>query len=182
MIERGFATRPWICGPALSVVIEQVTTGKGEERHGAGKSFLAQPWVALAQKHGVGFLTGQAEKKWIEAETSMIATDDARYVREVAGAIVYSLMAILWLVRLESGRAMLVPGEACNSAATLLRGAWPLVQPTTTPKTLLWPSPDTMRPHELIVSIQNSVLHMAQKLCARLVKMGVVPPVPEFYK
>jgi len=180
MIERGFATRQWIWGAALSVVIEQVTTGKGEERHGGGKSFMAQPWVALAKKHGVGFLTGQAEKKWIEAETSMIATDDARYVREVAGAIAYSLMALLWLT-MPSG-TFAKPNSQFTSPATLLRGAWPLVQPPTTPKTLLWPSPDTMRNHELVVSIQNTVLHMAQKLCARLVKMGVVPPVPEFYK
>jgi len=110
----------------------------------------------------------------------MIATDDARYVREVAGAIAYSLMALLWLT-MPSVRFTQSGGQF-TSPATLLRRAWPLVQPTTTPKTVLWPSPDTMRPHELVVSIQNAVLHMAQKLCARLAKMGVVPPVPEFYK
>ena len=81
------------CVAALAMCVEQVSFGKGNERHGKGEPFARQKWVRLAREHGIGFLTGQAEKKWIEANESIIATDDERYVREVTGAMVYSLMA-----------------------------------------------------------------------------------------
>ena len=68
--------------------VHQGSFGKGNERHGKGEPFARQKWVRLAREHGIGFLTGQAEKKWIEANESIIATDDERYVREVTGAMV----------------------------------------------------------------------------------------------
>lgn len=170
--------RPFVS--ALSVCIEQVSVGKGNERHGNGLPFCDQPWVDLARKHRVGFLTGQAEKKWIEAETSIIAKDDERWVREVTGAIVYSLMALIWLVPMEQGAARLTESQRAMSPAAWLIGAWPLEQPRTNTVSLGWPSADTMRAVDLIVSIQNSVLHMAYALCKRLDKMGLRPPVVEF--
>jgi len=72
--------------------LEQVTGGKGNERHGNGKDFLDQPWRHIADTHGDGFLTGQAAKKLEEAQ----GFDDLdRWNREMHGVIVYTAMAIL---------------------------------------------------------------------------------------
>lgn len=73
--------------------MKQVTSGKGEERHGQGKSFYDQPWYELTNVHGRGFLTGQAEKKLKEAQSF---EDQQRWLREMYGVIVYAAMAILW--------------------------------------------------------------------------------------
>ena len=47
--------------------VEQVASGKGNERHGDGGDFMIQPWVNITRLHGRGFLTGQAQKKLEEA-------------------------------------------------------------------------------------------------------------------
>lgn len=73
-------------------VINQVSKGKGEERHGNGKAFLEQPWYSLAETHGIGFLTGQARKKLDEAQGM---TDD-RWRREMIGSVAYAMMALLY--------------------------------------------------------------------------------------
>lgn len=86
--------------------IEQVTSGKGEERHGKGLEFFEQPWVDIARTHGIGFLTGQAEKKLKEAQ-GMDAAD--AWEREMLGAIVYAAMAILY-------RFVVVPSDAGEQA------------------------------------------------------------------
>lgn len=78
--------------------IEQVTSGKGDERHGYGRGFYDQPWVELAQTHGVGFLTGQSEKKLKEAQSM----DLDAWEREMLGAIVYAAMAILYRFAVEN--------------------------------------------------------------------------------
>lgn len=72
--------------------IEQVTSGKGEERHGHGRDFYDQKWLEVARTHGIGFLTGQAEKKLKEAQ----GMDADAWEREMLGAIVYAAMAILY--------------------------------------------------------------------------------------
>lgn len=72
--------------------IDQATKGKGEQRHGAGRNFMQQPWKHLADAHGNGFLTGQAEKK-LEESTRLNSTE--QWERELLGAINYTGMAIL---------------------------------------------------------------------------------------
>lgn len=77
----------------LQDCLSQVTSGKGDERHGQGKIFLDQPWKWLADTHGVGFLTGQAAKKLEEAQSF---EDHHRWEREMKGVIVYAAMAMLY--------------------------------------------------------------------------------------
>lgn len=164
-----FAAYPF--GAALAACIEQVAHGKGEQRHGHGLPFVEQPWVALVRHHGKGFLTGQAEKKWIEANTSMIATEDEWYVREVAGAINYALMAMVLITYPEVLQGALNDAQRRLSAAMWLLDVWPVKQPRTSPTTLQWPNADGMRLDHLLVSLQNMVLHMAAALCKRLEKI-----------
>jgi hypothetical protein len=73
--------------------IEQVATGKGNQRHGNGREFLGQPWVELAETYGVGFLYGQGGKKLREA---MKITDANAKNRELFGAINYIAMGIIY--------------------------------------------------------------------------------------
>lgn len=86
-------------GHPLEVVFEealaQATSGKGEERHGHGVDFFDQPWLSLANTHGNGFLTGQAEKKIQEATTNKDKWDYDAWEREMLGAINYLAMAII---------------------------------------------------------------------------------------
>lgn len=49
-------------------VINQVSKGKGEERHGNGKEFMQQPWRDLCDTYGVGFAFGQCQKKLAESQ------------------------------------------------------------------------------------------------------------------
>jgi hypothetical protein len=72
--------------------LAQVTRGKGNARHGHGVEFMGQDWMVIAKHHGVGFLTGQAEKKLREA--SQLESGPKR--SELLGAIVYIAMAILF--------------------------------------------------------------------------------------
>lgn len=72
--------------------LDQVSSGKGEERHGHGKPFMKQPWVELGDTYGTGFLFGQAAKKLSEAQS--LPTPEARR-RERIGAINYIAMGIL---------------------------------------------------------------------------------------
>jgi len=76
----------------LMCAIEQAMRGKGERHGGATTPFLEQQWVALAKRHGIGFLTGQAAKKLNEAAAGK---SGEAYERELLGAIVYIGMAIL---------------------------------------------------------------------------------------
>lgn len=76
----------------FAAALEQVTSGKGEERHGNGQGFIDQPWRRIADTHGTGFLTGQAAKKLEEAQRF---SEHERWEREMLGAMVYIAMAIL---------------------------------------------------------------------------------------
>lgn len=78
----------------LEAAIEQATKGKGQ-RHGGDKTpFLEQQWVRLYKTHGLGFLLGQADKKYHEA---LGKENEEDVVREFLGAIVYLGMALLVL-------------------------------------------------------------------------------------
>ncbi len=88
--------------------IAQATNGKGEERHGQGIPFLEQKWLRLAESHGIGFLSGQAQKKIEEAMNYYhqfgvkADTEKAWWEREMLGALNYLAMAILY-VRIKEG-------------------------------------------------------------------------------
>lgn len=73
-------------------VIEQVSKGKGEERHGNGREFMQQPWKDLCDTYGVGFAFGQAAKKLSESQGM---TGEARK-RELLGAIAYLAIGVLY--------------------------------------------------------------------------------------
>lgn len=73
--------------------LQQAVSGKGEQRHGKGTPFMEQPWLFHARRHGLGFLTGQAEKKLGEAQGF---EDDARWEAEMLGAINYMAMAVIY--------------------------------------------------------------------------------------
>lgn len=75
-------------------VIEQVTVGKGERHGGRTIPFMDQLWVRTATDHGLGFLTGQAQKKMVEA---LQKPDQAAVERELLGALAYLGMAVIHL-------------------------------------------------------------------------------------
>ena len=80
--------------------VAQATNGKGEERHGQGIPFLDQKWYRVAESHGIGFLSGQAQKKLEEAmnyyHKKGIDFDRAWWEREMLGALNYVAMAVLF--------------------------------------------------------------------------------------
>lgn len=76
----------------LADVLYQVFEGKGKERHGNGIDFSAQPWRYISDNVGNGFCIGQAMKKLMEVKN---LTNIAAYKRELLGAIVYIVMAIM---------------------------------------------------------------------------------------
>lgn len=88
----------------FAAVMQQVTAGKGAERHGKGEDFLAQPWKKIADDFGEGFLLGQAAKKMREA-THASGWEHERWEREMLGALAYIGFAIVNR-RLEVQRVM----------------------------------------------------------------------------
>jgi hypothetical protein len=81
---------------AFGDALKQAVEGKGEQRHGAGRSYLDQPWVELARDHGAGFLTGQAAKKIKEAVSNKTEWSAAQYRAELLGAMNYLGMAVVF--------------------------------------------------------------------------------------
>jgi hypothetical protein len=78
--------------PIFVAAIHQAIYGKGE-RHGGGKTpFMDQSWLHLANKHGNGFLTGQACKKIEEAAETRTGEP---FDTEILGAINYAGMSII---------------------------------------------------------------------------------------
>ena len=78
----------------FAAVMQQVTSGKGAERHGRGADFLEQPWKKIADDYGEGFLLGQAAKKMQEA-THATGWDHDRWEREMLGALAYVGFAVV---------------------------------------------------------------------------------------
>lgn len=78
----------------FAAVMQQVTKGKGAERHGRGEDLLDQPWKQITDDFGEGFLLGQAAKKMKEARFASGWTHE-RWEREMLGAIAYLGFAIV---------------------------------------------------------------------------------------
>ncbi len=77
-------------------VLDQVRFGKGERHGGDAKPFWTQNWASVASSHGLGFLTGQAQKKLVEAmESGHLTANPEAFERELCGAIAYLGMALL---------------------------------------------------------------------------------------
>ena len=86
----------------FSDVLDQVTKGKGSERHGEteggrGLTFSEQPIMTITRYVGNGYPLGQAMKKLSEVPALMKHKGrDAAY-REILGAIAYAAAAALYL-------------------------------------------------------------------------------------
>lgn len=79
----------------LMTAYNHAAVGKGRERHANGDDFINQDIMAIARVHGIGFQTGQAEKKVRESH-GMVAREDFRAARaELLGAINYIAAAYL---------------------------------------------------------------------------------------
>lgn len=83
-------------------VLDQVTEGKGSERHGAteggkGLTFSEQPIMTITRYVGNGYPLGQAMKKLSEVPALMKHKGrDAAY-KEILGAIAYAAAAALYI-------------------------------------------------------------------------------------
>lgn len=86
----------------LDAAYEQVTHGKGKQRHGQDFEFSEQPWKYITDGVGTGFPIGQAIKKLIEVKQYhelKLNTEEGlqAWKKEALGAIVYIAMAIMWV-------------------------------------------------------------------------------------
>lgn len=79
----------------LTDAYRQAAIGKGAERHADDKPFHLQPMQEIANRRGIGFILGQADKKTQEAEGMLKRGDVAAWEREIHGAIVYLAGAII---------------------------------------------------------------------------------------
>ena len=73
----------------LSEAFNQAAYGKGKERHANSLPFAQQPMQQIAQRRGIGFVLGQADKKSEEAQGMLERGEKAAFEREILGAIVY---------------------------------------------------------------------------------------------
>lgn len=79
----------------LMTAYNHAAVGKGRERHANGGDFLTQDIMAIARVHGIGFQTGQAEKKVRESHGMMERGDYRLAKAELLGAINYLAAAYL---------------------------------------------------------------------------------------
>lgn len=79
----------------LNRVRDQVLSGKGRERHGHENKLADQPWVAITNNVGDGFLIGQALKKLMELRSFPMHHQHGAWMREALGAIGYIAFAIM---------------------------------------------------------------------------------------
>jgi hypothetical protein len=86
-------------GSILTQAYDQAARTKGVERHADGKPFHLQPMQTIAEKRGIGFLLGQADKKSIEAQGMIARGEVSKGIHELLGAIVYTAGAILFTQR-----------------------------------------------------------------------------------
>lgn len=87
----------------LKGAYNQAASGKGRERHANDKKFEDQPIMTIAKDHGLGFLSGQAEKKLKEAHTLLKLKGKEAAIRELYGAINYTAALILAIENMEEG-------------------------------------------------------------------------------
>ena len=74
----------------LTRALEQAQAGKGKERHAEeGQAFEGQPIIQIGNLIGMGFQTGQAIKKAVEAQRMVSRGQLAAAEREMLGAINY---------------------------------------------------------------------------------------------
>jgi len=84
----------------LSIVLQsaygQAADGKGKARHNSrGVSFDRQPIMEIARMCGLGYPTGQAQKKTQEAVSMFNRGEHERAEAELLGAINYLAAAVL---------------------------------------------------------------------------------------
>lgn len=84
----------------LCRALHQAQEGKGRERHANGKPFDQQPIMVIADQVGMGFQTGQAIKKTVEAHGMVNRGDLAAAERELLGAINFLAAAVLRINRM----------------------------------------------------------------------------------
>lgn len=84
----------------LCRALHQAQEGKGRERHANGKPFDQQPIMVIAGQVGMGFQTGQAIKKTVEAHGMVNRGDLAAAERELLGAINFLAAAVLRINRM----------------------------------------------------------------------------------
>lgn len=88
----------------LKMAYEQASAGKGKERHANGRKFDDQPIMTIAKDHGLGYQTGQAEKKLKEAHTLLKIKGKDAAIRELLGVINYTAAAIAHIENMEEGK------------------------------------------------------------------------------
>lgn len=85
----------------LDLAYKQSAEGKGKERHANDKPFDEQPLMLISRMVGLGFPTGQVQKKVQEAGGMVAAGRPEAAQAELLGAIVYCAAA--WLL-IEEGK------------------------------------------------------------------------------
>lgn len=81
----------------LARAFDQAANGKGKERHADDKPFHEQPMQLIADKRGIGFILGQADKKSEEAQGMLNRGQKEACVKELLGAIVYLAGAVIFV-------------------------------------------------------------------------------------
>lgn len=77
----------------LMDAFQQLSVGKGKDRHGHGLNFEDQDMLQIMEGVGINFALGQAMKKILEGRR--LKMDKAR--EEFLGAIIYMAGAVVWL-------------------------------------------------------------------------------------
>jgi hypothetical protein len=77
----------------------RVTEGKGRERHNpeGNTPFVKQPILEIARRQGLGYLTGQAEKKMMEVPVLLEKYSYDNAINELLDVMVYSAAAVIYL-------------------------------------------------------------------------------------
>lgn len=79
----------------LTAAMAQAALGKGSERHANGRDFVRQPIMEIGRMCGLGYPTGQAQKKTQEAVGMFNRGEHERAEAELLGAINYLAAAVL---------------------------------------------------------------------------------------
>lgn len=82
----------------LSAAYSQAAFGNGKDRHANGRPFSRQPIMEIGRMCGLGYPTGQAQKKTQEAVGMFSRGEHDRAEAEMLGAINY-LAAAIMLIR-----------------------------------------------------------------------------------
>ena len=84
-----------------AAAVEQACGGKGRERHASGEPFTEQTIMQTTRSHGIGFATGQAEKKGRESHRLVDLRGVGAAKAELLGAMNYLAAAYLRLDEME---------------------------------------------------------------------------------